>query len=95
MVSTGWLSRILQMNCIDWFRDGHEIRRLIQAFLSAALPVRRSYAAIATDDSQDWEDFDIDVNDPLVLALVDGRQSPSKECDTSDKETAEVSYIDL
>lgn len=93
----GWLARILQSNVVDCFRNGEEIRRLIEAFLSAragALPKPRFGLAIPTEDSQDWEDVDIDVNDPAVLALVDGRQSPLREKQTMDQEAAEVCNIE-
>jgi hypothetical protein len=95
-VFLGWLARILQSNVADCFRDGEEIRRLIEAFLSAraaALPMPRFGPAIPTEESQDWEDFDIDVNDPAILALVDGRQSPPRKQQILDLEAAKVNKI--
>lgn len=89
----GWLARILQSSLVNWFRDGEEIRRLIQAFLSAraaALSVSR-LQVVPTEDSQNWEDFDVDINDPAVLALVDGRQSPREK----DQETTRVSCVNI
>jgi hypothetical protein len=71
-----------------------EIRRFIQAFLSARLGAvpRPPRPSVATQpESQDeFGEFDLDMDDPDVIALMEGRAAVPHPYEAQDKQVAEV-----
>lgn len=77
---------------------GEEIRRFIQAFLDArtrALPTPRRPALLPLQESQDeFGDLDdIDLDDPQVIAAVEGKELQLNPAQKMDKHAASVSLF--
>jgi len=86
----------MESSLADDIRTNMEIRRLIQAYLQArnrALPPRYRPAEPAfrdpeSQETDDYGDFDIDLNDPALLQML-GESEPSPSV-TLDKRVAKV-----
>ncbi|KAI0712388.1 methyl methanesulfonate-sensitivity protein 22 [Earliella scabrosa] len=76
---------------------GDEIRRLVQAFLDARSLVipkrRRPQRRVVVDESQDSQDyghFELDMNDPALIAALDGGVSNHDENQEKEKVVCEI-----
>lgn len=90
----GCIVEILETSVANDSKTLYEIRRLLESFLEArrvALP-RRIEKALQQEDSQDyWGDLGIDLNDPAVIALIDGTNIVTSEIEEQDRKAASVS----
>ncbi|KAF9511341.1 hypothetical protein BS47DRAFT_1298948 [Hydnum rufescens UP504] len=89
-----WLVQIFQTSMLEDRGTSEEIRRFIQAFLSARLGAvpRPSRPSVATQpESQDeFGEFDLDMDDPDVIALMEGRATVPHPYEAQDKQVAEI-----
>ncbi|KDQ06855.1 hypothetical protein BOTBODRAFT_140680 [Botryobasidium botryosum FD-172 SS1] len=75
LLQASWLSEIFKSSLIDDPRTGDEIRRFIQTFLDArtkALPPPRRPLLALEDSQEDYGDIDFDLNDPGLIAALEG-----------------------
>lgn len=92
--SVDCLVQIFQTSIIDDHSSSEEIRRFIQTFLSTrlnAVPRSPRPSIAAQPESQDeFGDFDLDIDDPDVIALMGGREVVSYPYEDLDKKAAVV-----